>query len=118
MVGSTLDGGPNWADDANGFLVACEVDGSVVVALMCHRTAVALPFFVPADVLHMPTGMAGFRRREPTVGDHQRRPVPTCLVRQVPPRRAQGGIGVPAPPGAGTALPGSKVWISVMVAPC
>ncbi|VAZ81126.1 hypothetical protein LAUMK4_05912 [Mycobacterium persicum] len=31
MVGSTLDGGPNWADDTNGFLVACEVDGSAAM---------------------------------------------------------------------------------------
>ena len=33
-VGSTLDGGPNWADDAIGFLVACEVDRGAIVALM------------------------------------------------------------------------------------
>jgi hypothetical protein len=33
-VGSTLDGGPNWADDANRFLVACEVDSGVVITLM------------------------------------------------------------------------------------
>jgi hypothetical protein len=26
-VGSTLDGGPNWADDATCFLIACEVHG-------------------------------------------------------------------------------------------
>ncbi|CKS70987.1 deaminase [Mycobacterium tuberculosis] len=61
-VGSTLDGGPNGADDARWFLVACEVDRGVVVTLVRDRTAVALPFFVPADVLHMPAGMAGFRR--------------------------------------------------------
>ncbi|MCY0610230.1 hypothetical protein OVV29_32370, partial [Klebsiella pneumoniae] len=35
-VGSTLDGGPNWADDATGVLVACEVDGSAVITLMDH----------------------------------------------------------------------------------
>jgi hypothetical protein len=33
-VGSTLDGGPNWADDARCFLVACEVDRGVVIALV------------------------------------------------------------------------------------
>jgi hypothetical protein len=37
MVGSTLDGGPNWADDditRGGFLVACEVNGSAVITLV------------------------------------------------------------------------------------
>jgi hypothetical protein len=33
-VGSTLDGGPNWADDANCFLVACEVDRGIVITLV------------------------------------------------------------------------------------
>ncbi|OCB66610.1 hypothetical protein A5729_11550 [Mycobacterium vulneris] len=33
-VGSTLDGGPNWADDASCFLVAREVHGSAIVTLM------------------------------------------------------------------------------------
>jgi hypothetical protein len=33
-VGSTLNGGPNWADDARWFLVACEVDGGVVITLV------------------------------------------------------------------------------------
>ena len=34
MVGSTLDGGPDWADDANGVLVACGVDRGAVIAVM------------------------------------------------------------------------------------
>jgi hypothetical protein len=38
-VGSTLDGGPNWADDANRVLVACEVDRCVVIALMQQKHA-------------------------------------------------------------------------------
>jgi hypothetical protein len=57
-VGSTLDGGPNWADDARCFLVACEVDRGVVITLVSDRTAAALPAFGPIDVLHMPAGMA------------------------------------------------------------
>src|SRR3954470_3565750 len=59
-VGSTLNGGPNWADDANSFLVACEIHGGVVITLVDDRTAAALPVFGPADVLHTPAGMAGF----------------------------------------------------------
>jgi hypothetical protein len=61
-VGSTLDGGPNWADDANRFLVACEVHSGVVIALMRCRARVALP---ATDVLNMPTHVAGLRRRIP-----------------------------------------------------
>ena len=33
-VGSTLDGGPDWADDARSLLVACEVNGGIVIALV------------------------------------------------------------------------------------
>ena len=33
-VGSTLNGGPNWADDARCFLVACEVDGRAIITLV------------------------------------------------------------------------------------
>jgi hypothetical protein len=102
MVGSTLDGGPNWADDANSVLVACEVDRGVVITLVCDRTAAALPFFVPPDVLRMPAGMAGFRRREPAVSDHQLRPVPARRGGQVAPRCAQGRIRESAPTSAGT----------------
>ncbi len=101
-VGSTLDGGPNWADDARCVLVACEVDGGVVITLMTCRTCITCPVFGPADILHMPTGMAGFRRREPAVSDHQLRPVPTRLIGQLPPRCAQGRIGESTPSGAGT----------------
>ncbi len=49
--------------------------------------------------------LAGFRRREPAVSDHQLRPVPACLVGQVPTGCAQGGIGQSAPSGAGTRQP-------------
>jgi hypothetical protein len=70
-VGSTLDGGPNWADDANCVLIACEVDGGIVITVMRYRTALALPLLSPADVLQMPAGMAGFRRREPAVSNDQ-----------------------------------------------
>jgi hypothetical protein len=101
-VGSTLDGGPNWADDANCFLVACEVDGRAVITLMRCQTGLALPVFSPPDVLTMPTNVAGLRRREPPVGDHELRPVPGCLVRQLLPWGAQGGIGESTPSGAGT----------------
>ena len=87
-LGSTLDGGPNWADDANSVLVACEVDRGVVITLVCDRTAAALSFFVPPDVLRMPAGMAGFRRREPAVSNDQLRPVPACLIGEVAPRCA------------------------------
>ena len=60
-VGSTLDGGPNWADGSRWFLPTREVDGGVVITLMRCRTGVALPMLSPADVLHIPAGMAGFR---------------------------------------------------------
>jgi hypothetical protein len=76
MVGSTLDGGPDWADGAitrSGYLVAREVDRGVVVALMDCPAAplvgVAGPLMGPADVLHVPAGVAGFRRRVPAVSD-------------------------------------------------
>lgn len=54
-VGCTLNGGPNWADDARWFLVAREVHRSAIVTLMSGRTRVALPVFSPADVLNMLT---------------------------------------------------------------
>jgi hypothetical protein len=76
MVGSTLDGGPDWADGAitrGGYLVAREVDRGVVVALMDCPAApiaeVASPVLRPADVLHPPAGVAGFRRGVPAVSD-------------------------------------------------
>ena len=63
-VGSTLDGGPNWADDARFFLVACEVDGGAVVALVDGAATasggITSPVLVPADVLDVPAGVAGF----------------------------------------------------------
>jgi hypothetical protein len=61
MVGSTLDGGPNWADDANSVLVSCEVDPCIVIMLMRSRTRLTCPVFGPAHVLHLPANMAGFR---------------------------------------------------------
>jgi len=42
-----------------------------IIALMRCRTAVAFPVFSPADVLHIRAHVAGFRRREPAVSDHQ-----------------------------------------------
>ena len=60
-VGSTLDGGPNWADDATGVLVACEVDGGVVITVVTRRAGVALPMLVSSDVLHVTAVVAGFR---------------------------------------------------------
>ena len=105
MVGSTLDGGPNWADGGGGFLPPREVYRGVVVALMGGRTSITLPMFSPADVLHMPAGVAGFRRREPAVSDHQLRPVPACVVGQVAPRCAQRRIRQATPAGAGTRQP-------------
>ena len=84
-VGSTLDGGPNWADDANSVLVACEVDRCIVITVMRRPTGVAVPALGPSDVLHMPAGMAGFRRREPAVGNDRLRPVPARLIGQVAP---------------------------------
>ena len=63
---------------------------------------VTLPMLGPSDVLHMPAGMAGFRRREPAVSDDELRPVPACLIGQVAPRCGQGCIGESTPPGAGT----------------
>src|SRR5215471_11289590 len=64
-VGSTLDGGPDWADGATrcqqggGCLVACEVDGGVVVALVDGSAAVAGPVLDPADVLLVQALVAG-----------------------------------------------------------
>ena len=62
----------------------------------------ALPLFVPADVLHLLTGVAGFRRREPAVGDHQCRSAPACFVGQVAARGTQSSIGESTPSGAGS----------------
>ncbi len=61
MVGSTLDGGPNWADGGGWFLPPRKVNGGVFITLVQRRTRVALPMFGPADVLHMPAGATGFR---------------------------------------------------------
>src|SRR5262245_60556328 len=85
---STGNGRPARVRLARCFLVACEVDGGVVITLMRCRTSATLPLFGPSDVLHMPAGMAGFRRWEPAVGDYQLRAVPAGLVGQVAPRCA------------------------------
>jgi hypothetical protein len=68
-VGSALDGGPDWADDATrldvGVPVACEVDRGVVVALVggpaTPVSGVASPVLGPADVLPVLAFVAGFR---------------------------------------------------------
>src|SRR5438270_8374105 len=73
-VGSALDGGPDWADGAitrTGRLVAREVDGGVVVALVPGPASIAGPVLRPPDVLHVPAGMAGLRGRVPPVRDDQ-----------------------------------------------
>src|SRR5699024_4273860 len=72
----------------------------VVITLMRDRTCLTCPVLIPADVAHMPTAMAGFRRRKPAVSDHQLRPVPARLVGQVTARRAPGRIRESAPSGA------------------
>src|ERR1700681_3635692 len=69
---------------------------------MSFRTRAAFPVLSPADVLHMPAGMAGFRRREPAVSNDQLRPVPACLIGQLPARCAQGRIREATPAGAST----------------
>jgi len=72
-LGATLDGCPDWADGARssraGFLVAGEVDGSVVVALMRGTAGPAGRVLGPSDVLHCLAEVAGLRSR---------RPVPRC----------------------------------------
>ena len=69
MVGSTLDGGPDWADGATrlgvGVLVAREVDRGVIVALVTGPAApvvrVTGPVFGPSDLLLVAADVAGFR---------------------------------------------------------
>jgi hypothetical protein len=93
-VGSALDGGPDWADGAitrNGRLVAREVDGGVVVALVPAPAPAAGPVLVPPDVLHVPAGMAGLRGRIPPAGDDQAGAVPAGLVGELAAGLGQGG---------------------------
>ena len=66
-VGSTLDGGPDWADGAiarDGRLVAREVDRGVIVALVPGRAApiirVTGPVLGPPDLLLVAADVAGF----------------------------------------------------------
>src|SRR5437667_2302290 len=90
-VGSTLDGGPDWADGATrcqhggGCLVACEVDGGVVVTLVDGSAAVADPVLDPADVPLVQALVAGLRRRVPAVGLDKSGPVPAGIVPKLPP---------------------------------
>jgi hypothetical protein len=57
MVGSTLDGGPDWADGGGSHEVH---RGDVVTVMHWCRTGIALPVLSPTDVLDMPTLVAGF----------------------------------------------------------
>src|SRR5215467_9923625 len=89
-VGSTLDGGPDWADGAircprgGGCLVACEVDGGVVVTLVDGPAAVAGPVPGPADVLLVHAQVTQFGRWVPAAGLDEPGPVPAGLVAQLP----------------------------------
>ena len=74
-VGSTLDGGPDWADGAiarDGRLVAREVD-RVIVALVPGPAApiirVTGPVLGPPDLLLVAADVAGFAGRVPAVGN-------------------------------------------------
>src|SRR5262245_7819648 len=107
-VGSTLDGGPDWADGATrcqqggGCLVACEVDGGVVITLVPGPALAAGPVPGPADVLLVQALVAGLRRRVPAAGLDEPGPVPAGLVPKLPPRLGQGRVGQ-----ATAACPGS-----------
>ena len=62
MVGSTLVGGPDWADAAR-CLVAGEVDRGVLITLMLIAAVLAGPVLRPADLLPVLTVVADLRGR-------------------------------------------------------
>src|SRR5262245_44768768 len=110
-VGSTLDGGPDWADGATrcqqggGCLVACEVDGGVVITLVPGPALAAGPVPGPADVLLVQALVTQFGRWVPAVGHDEPGPVPAGLVAQLPPRSCQGRIGEATASGLGSGEP-------------
>src|SRR4029077_9950203 len=104
MVGSALDRGPDWAEGAitrGERLVAREVSGGVVVALVAGPAHGAGPVLAPADVLHVPAGVAGLGGWVPAVRYHEAGAVAAGFVSHLAAGLAEGGIGQAAPAGAG-----------------
>src|SRR5262249_9655074 len=96
-----------------GCLVACEVDGGVVITLVLGPALAAGPVLGPADVLLVHAQVTQFGRWVPAAGHDEPGAVPAGFVAQLPPRFCQGRIGEAAASGLGS---GEPCWRSIPAA--